>query len=229
MRLRTNLHFHTRDDPQDVIDYTFYEGVDRAKKLGFEVLALTCHQKLIHTPEYQGYAAHRGILLIPGVERDIEKCHVVILNPDKAVERVTTFNELEAYKQNHPDIFVLAPHPYFYGNFSLKRRLEQYIHLFDAIEHSWFYSKLFNRNKKGETIARKYNLPFIATSDTHRLHILDKGFAIIDVQEKTIPAVFDAIKNKQFTNVTSPRKFWSEMVWHEGREQIKTLFKKSTH
>lgn len=229
MNLKTNLHFHTHDDPRDVIWHTLYEGVRRAKRLGFEVLALTCHQKFIYLPAYQNYAARHGILLIPGVERDIEGRHVVILNPDKTIEDVATFDELKAYKQNHPDIFILAPHPYFYGSFSLKKRLERHIHLFDAIEHSWFYSKMFNRNKKAKVVAKKYNLPFIATSDTHELDLLDISYAVINAKEKTIKGVFEAIKNNNFTNITSPRKFWKEMLWDEGQRQVKRFFKKSAH
>lgn len=229
MNLKTNIHFHTQDDPRDRIQHTFYEGIKKAKTLGFEVIALTCHQKFINLPEYRDYASSQNVLLIPGIEKNIEKRHVVILNPDQEVEKVETFNDLEKYKQNHPDIFILAPHPYFYGNFSLKGKLDQYIHLFDAIEHSWFYSHWFNRNKRGGATAKKYHLPFIATSDTHELNLLDISYAVIDTEEKTIKGVFKAIKNNNFTNVTSPRKFWKEMVWDEGQRQIKNLPKKSTN
>ena len=222
MELKANLHFHTRDDPRDAICYTLQEGVERAKNLGFEVLALTCHQKFVNVPEYYDYAASRNILLIPGVERNIEKRHVVILNPDKDVEGVSTFRELKDYKKSRPEIFVLAPHPYFYGGFSLKEKLTEHIELFDAVEHSWFYSRAFNRNKKGEAAAEEHSLPFIATSDTHALELLDVSYSVIEAKEKTIPAIFEAIKNKNFTNVTSPRKFLKEMVWEEGCRQIKS-------
>ena len=67
MRIKTNLHFHTSDDPEDSIDYDFYEGVDRAAALGFGALAITCHNKFVDDPEYEKYAEKRGILLIHGI------------------------------------------------------------------------------------------------------------------------------------------------------------------
>ena len=220
MRLKTNLHFHTSDDPQDKVPYSFYEGIDAAYRAGFEVIALTCHRKLVWSTDYESYAASKSILLVGGVEIEIGRKHVVILNCDATAEELSAWNELEAYRKNHPEIFVLAPHPYFYGNFSLKRGLDRHIHLFDAIEHSWFYSKWFNRNKRGEAAAKKYNKPFIATSDTHDLKFLDRGYAIIETRSKTTPAIFDAIREKNFTNVTQPSSF-PEMAGFLIRQEIR--------
>lgn len=214
MRLKANLHFHTEDDPEDSqINYTFYEGVDKAAELGFEVIALTCHDKYIDSAAYKQYAASKNILLIPGIEKNIEKRHVIILNADPAVESVNTFEKLENYKKDRPDIFLIAPHPYFYTSYCLKEKLEQNIHLFDAIEYSWFYSKNVNPNIRGELIAKKYNLPLIAASDTHNLGFLNTSYALIKAEEKTETAIFNAIRSHKFQNITSPRKFWREMVW----------------
>lgn len=212
MRFKTNLHFHTSDDPQDAIPYTFYEGIDAAKAHGFNAVALTCHTILIHKPEYDAYARKRDILLIPGVERAFEGRHVLILNSDNDIEHINTLPELEQYKKTHPNIFVIAPHPFLYGPFCLKEKLEPWIHLFDAIEYCWFYSEWFNRNKKAERIVTKYHLPFISTSDTHILDTLPRSYAIIDAKEKTIPSLFEAIRSKLFENVSPPQPFWRGMV-----------------
>ncbi|MBI5732565.1 PHP domain-containing protein [Candidatus Jorgensenbacteria bacterium] len=214
MKLKCNIHFHTADDPQDrFITYTFAEGIAKAKELGFEAIALTCHNKFVNLTAYRDLALEHNILLIPGIERTIEGRHVVILNPDETIKAVSNFNELTEYKNSHPDIFIFAPHPFFYGNYSLKEKLGLYINLFDAIEYSWFYSKWLNRNKDAERAAQKYKLPFIATSDTHDLWCLDKSYAIIDAEEKTIPAIFRAIRQGKFENITSPQKFWRDMFW----------------
>jgi len=212
MRFKTNLHFHTADDPQDAIPYTFYEGIDAAKALGFDAIALTCHHSFIREPKYQTYAAERGILLIPGVELTLEGRHVLVLNPSPEIEDVKTLAELETYKRNRPDIFVIAPHPFLYGPSCLKDQLEPWIRLFDAIEHSWFYSKWFNRNKKAEQTAKKHRLPYIATSDTHVLDVLPTSYAVIDAKEKTIPSIFEAIRAGKFENVSPPQRFWRGMV-----------------
>lgn len=218
MQLKANFHFHTSEDKRHRISYSLREGIDYASTLGFEVLAPTCHQKAIWTPEHAEYAASKNILLIPGIElymREQEKDtpkHVLLLNALQETESMRTFNELEKYKKTHPEIFIIASHPYFYGNFSVKNLLEKHINLFDGIEHSWFYSKMFNRNKKGEEIAKKYNLPFIATSDTHFFKHMDKDYMVIEADEKTPQAIFAALKQHKFQNVTSPKKFFRGMV-----------------
>ncbi len=212
MTLKTNLHFHTSDDPEDrIIKYGFYEGIDKASELQFGALAITCHNKYIDSKEYEDYAASKNVLLIPGIEKTIEGRHVVILNASKAIEKVKTFNELRGYKKQNPDTFVMAPHPYFYI-FSLNGKLAKNIDLFDAIEYSWFYSKILNPNIQGQITAEKYNLPFIATSDTHNLDFINSSFAFIETEEKTIPALFAAIRKKKIKNENPPKKFWREMV-----------------
>jgi predicted metal-dependent phosphoesterase TrpH len=227
MNLKANLHFHTADDPQDWIPYTFFEGLDRAAVLGFKILALTCHRKAAATPEYVRYAAKRDILLIPGIELEIRGRHVVVLNVTAEAENIRTFDELRRYKKDHPEIFILAPHPFFYGNYSLKKHLEKNVDLFDAVEKSWFYSENFDRNIGGKMIAKKHRLPYLATSDTHILRFLDASYATVTAPEKTIPAVFAAIKNGAFLNTSSPRKLWREMVWEITKWKAREIFKKS--
>lgn len=215
MQLKTNLHFHTADDPEDfkIINYTFYEGIDEAAKLGFEVIALTCHNKFINSTDYKKYAENKGIFLIAGIEKNIEKRHVLILNADLAAETVDTFEKLTEYKKRRPDIFVLAAHPYFPTSYSLREKLEMNIRLFDAIEYSWFYSKRINYNRRSELTAKKYNLPLIAASDTHDLNLMNTNYALIDAEEKNEAAIFKAIRENKFQNTTSPRKFWREMIF----------------
>ncbi|MEI6479756.1 MAG: PHP-associated domain-containing protein [bacterium] len=212
MKIKINLHLHTNDDPEDNIDYSFLEALDEAKNLGFECLALTCHNKFINSEEYRLAAEERNILFIPGIEKTIEKRHVVILNSDKEVENIKTFEELREYKKTHTEIFILAAHPYFPGGYSLCKKLEINKDLFDAIEHSWFYSKHIDLNKKAERFAKDWKIPFIATSDTHKLKFLDTNYTEVEVKEKTIGEVFNAIKNNNFSNTTLPRKLFVEMT-----------------
>lgn len=221
MHLKTNLHFHTGDDPRDFVPYGTKEGIDHAASHGFDALALTCHQKVAWTPEYADYAAKRGILLIPGIELDMHAedgstgrrgRHLIILNCDKDAEHVRTFSDLHDYRAAHPESFVLAPHPFSYGNFSLKRFLEQHIHLVDAIEHTWFHSPRFNRNKKAAYVAVRHRLPMIVTSDAHTFDNLHTDYAFVDAEEKTIPSLFRAIKQHKVTNITHPKKLVREMA-----------------
>lgn len=224
MKIKANLHFHSSDDPKDRIDYTIYEGLDEAANLGFDVLALTCHGRFAAKPEYVEYAAKKGILLIPGIELALEGPtklvgrHVVVLNCSRDIEAVRTFPDLSEYRLAHPEIFTIAPHPYYphplLEKVSLLELLEPNIDLFDAVEKSWYYSKwVQGANQKAEKAARRHHLPLIATSDTHFLEHLEYSYAVIEAAEKNPAAIFEAIKAGNFHNVSTPRKFFSEMMW----------------
>lgn len=220
MFLKTNLHFHTSDDPRDYIAYSTKEGIDRAAALGFKVLALTCHTKVVWTSEYADYAEERGITLLSGIECELgettgERRHVVLLNCDHDAERIRTFHDLEHYKKEHGDVFVLAPHPYYphpVRTISLMEYTDRYAHLFDAIEHSWFYSKRLNKNRPAIETARRHNLPLIATSDTHFMDFLDTDHCVVEAETCAPKDIFDSLRAKRFRNVTRPKRFVPELI-----------------
>lgn len=213
MLLKVSLHIHTSEDKKDghMIDYNVYQLIDEAKKEGFDVLGFTPHQKFVFKEEFASYAKAKGILLIPGVERSLGHVfnnHVIVLNCDKTIEKVKNFKQLIKYKQEHPEIFVLAPHPTFNRVVSIGRRnLKKHINLFDAIEYSCLYSKRLNPNNKAEIIASQYKKPMISTADVHVLKKLDIDYAIIDADRFEINSVFDSIKQGRFENITAPKKF----------------------
>jgi len=223
MKLKTNLHLHTADDPKDRIRYSIFEAIDAAAGLGFDVLAQTCHGLHATRKDYIDYAKEKGILLIPGIElclngpSRLRGRHVVVLNCGKDIESVRTFADLGEYRINNPEIFIIAPHPYYphpWDPCSLKEHFLPNLDLFDAIEFSWYYSKFFNRyNKKAEKVAVQKRIPYLATSDTHFLAHLNFSYAIIEAEEKTPAAIFKAIQGGEFYNHSTPRNFFSEMIW----------------
>jgi predicted metal-dependent phosphoesterase TrpH len=207
---KINLHFHTGDDTKDCIQYTTQEAIDYAVSLGYSALAITCHRTVEWTEEYAGYARGRGLLLISGIELEVadetgRRSDVLVLNCDISAEAIDTFTDLRTYKEKHPKVFVVAPHPFFYGNFSLQENLITHIDIFDAIEHSWFYTQNFNRNQRAEEIAKQFNKPFIATSDAHWLSALQSDYARLTDTVTTPEEVFSAIRHKRFQNVTQPK------------------------
>jgi len=130
----------------------------------------------------------------------IKRKDIIVLNCGKEIEKVKSFQELADFKEKNPRIFILAPHPFLFGLKKLGRRLLENIELFDAIEMTVFSNKTFNFNKKAVEIAEKYNKPFIATSDTHFLNDLERGYALINAPQKTIESIFEAVKKGNFQN-----------------------------
>ncbi|MFH1662180.1 MAG: PHP domain-containing protein [Candidatus Falkowbacteria bacterium] len=215
MKLKASLHIHTSEDKTDghVIKYNVYKLIDEAKKYDFKILALTCHKKFECKKEHIDYAKKNGILLIPGVELALRKFlrnnDVLVLNCEENVEKIKNFADLIKYKKNHPEIFIIAPHPLFGIKESIgKNKLIKYINVFDAVENSWFYSKFVNFNKKAKKIAKKYKKPFISTSDAHVLTYFNKDYTIIETEKLNIESVFKAIKANKFTNITEPKSLY---------------------
>src|SRR5713101_1477890 len=110
--LKVDLHSHTADDPIDWIPHSSTELIDRAATLGYDALAITLHERQLDTRRLTAYAAERGIVLIPGIERTIQGRHVLLLNFRNGAEEVRTFEDLARLKRRLPGL-VVAPHPFF--------------------------------------------------------------------------------------------------------------------
>ncbi len=232
MRLKANLHLHTNDDPQDQIDYSLNEVVDQAATLGFDVLALTCHNHYAWCEEYANYAEECGITLIRGIEASISQTlngrgrHVLILGADADIASVKTFTDLQQYKQDHPHIAIIAPHPYFDPFTSLQSLTEKHIDLFDAIEHSWFYSRWINPNKKAIDLAQRYEKPLVATSDTHFLNYLNDHFTLIKAPDRSEVSILKAIKKGAVSMQTRPHRFWHELLFPQAKFMLRNTLGK---
>ncbi len=66
--MKLDLHIHTLDDTRDALDYSAHQLLERAKALGFGVLAITLHDSVFDRAEVFADAASMGILLISAAE-----------------------------------------------------------------------------------------------------------------------------------------------------------------
>ncbi len=225
--LKAQLHVHTRQDPMDNIRHSEREAIDFAAAHGYEVMALTCHNVVLFNSDLKKYAEEKNILLIPAIEKSIQKKHVLILNANIKAQNIQTFEDLKKYKEEHPETFIIAAHPYYRFFISLGKKLEKHIELFDGIEYSWFHTKKLNRwNKKAADIAAQHNLPLIATSDNHILKYFDYGYTLINA-EKNIPAIFQALKEKKIQTHSTNLKFW-QPIWISIIMELRLLIKRFT-
>ena len=206
--LKCDFHMHTKEDPSDTwITYSAFDLIDYAAKLKFDVLAFTHHRKFIFDEEWRAYAKKKGILLIPGVEASIEDKDVIVLNSTKEVEKVKTFEELRKFKKKHPEIFILAPHPFYPRRYCLQKKLFEHMDVFDGIEYCHYYNVAFNAyNKKAAKIADQYNKPLIGTSDAHQFIQFGNTYTLIDAEKNTL-SVFTAMKERKVEVKTKPLSF----------------------
>jgi predicted metal-dependent phosphoesterase TrpH len=226
MKLKSNLHMHVAGDPEDHISYTLREATDTAKKLGFSVLAVTPHNALIGNESDIRYAANLGILLILGIERTIEGAHVVILNASADTLSIETFEDLIDYRKNHPESFIIAPHPFFPAGYVLGKKFVVHHALFDAVEFSWFFSKMIDFNVRAAESAKTYGMPYLATSDTHDIRFLNAGYAVIDTDEKSPEKIFEAIRKHAFRNVSAPKNIFVLAAYMMKRWGLQLLKRK---
>jgi predicted metal-dependent phosphoesterase TrpH len=206
--LKVDLHTHTSDDPVDRIPYTTTELIDRAARLGYDALAVTLHERQLDLGCFESYAAERGIVLIPGIERTIGGKHVLLLNFDGGTEDVRSFDDLARLKRRRAGL-VVAPHPFFPSTFCLWSDLDRYAHLFDAVEYNAMFTRLVNFNRPAERWAARHGKPMVGNGDVHRLRQLGTTYSLVDAP-RDADAICAAIADGRVVEVVSRPLAWTE-------------------
>jgi predicted metal-dependent phosphoesterase TrpH len=189
--LKIELHTHTADDPVDVIPHTTFELIDRAAVMGYDALAITLHEHQLDLRRFLPYAAERGIVLIPGVERTVEGRHVLLLNYKSGTEDVRTFADLAALKRRASGL-VIAPHPFFPTGTCLRGEMERHVDLFDAVERNAMFIRGVDFNRAAERFAARHGKPVVGNCDVHRLAQLGTTYSLVEA-ERDSDAICEAI------------------------------------
>ena len=212
--IKIDLHIHTLDDPKDAVDYSAHQLLERARFLGFRVLAITLHDAVFDREEVFADAAAMGILLIPAAEVRLCGADVIILNvTGEEIAALKTFNDLRRLRARRGNsIFTIAPHPFYVFGGSIGSRLIAEIDCFDAIELCHFHHGLFNPNRRAKKVASRFGKPLIATSDAHRLHAFGRHYTRIPTPpELTLENVLASLRAGQL-NLTSPPCSFVDLV-----------------
>jgi len=192
-RLKVELHTHTSDDPVDSIPYSTKELIDRAAALGYDALAVTLHEHQLDLTPWRSYARDAGVVLIPGLERTIERRHVLLLNfPDTEI-RIRSFDDLRESRRRH-DGLVVAPHPFFPSTKCLWGLLDRHADLFDAVEVNAMFTRQLDFNTRAEAWAARHGKPIVGNCDVHRLRQLGTTYSMVDA-EPDADAICAAIRD----------------------------------
>jgi predicted metal-dependent phosphoesterase TrpH len=205
--LKVELHAHTSDDPVDAIPHTTFQLIDRAAALGYDALAITLHEHQLDLRRFAPYAAERGVVLIPGVERTVEGRHVLLLNFARGTEDVRTFADVARLKLHGPGL-VVAPHPYFPARVSLRGALQRHADLFDAIERNAMFIRGVDFNRAAERFAARHGKPVVGNGDIHRLAQLGSTYSLVDAARDP-DAICEAIAAGRVSVVSRPLE-WTE-------------------
>src|ERR1700757_135365 len=113
--IKIDLHIHTLDDPKDAVDFSAHQLLNRARSLGFRVLAITLHDAVFDREEVFADAAAMGILLIPAAEVRLLGADVILLNvTTEEIAHVKNFDDLRRLRSRRGNsIYTIAPHPFY--------------------------------------------------------------------------------------------------------------------
>src|SRR5467141_1928577 len=212
--IKIDLHIHTLDDPKDAVDFSAHQLLERARALGFRVLAITLHDAVFNRKEVFADAAAMGILLIPAAEVRLLGADVIVLNvtADEIVQ-LKNFDDLRRLRARRGNsIFTVAPHPFYVVGGSIGSRLFAEIDCFDAIEFCHFHIGLFNPNRRAKRVAARFGKPLIATSDAHRLHAFGRHYTSMRMPSVlTLENIFAALRSGPL-RLTSPASSFADLV-----------------
>src|SRR5246127_119658 len=109
--IKIDLHIHTLDDPKDAVDFSAHQLLNRARSLGFRVLAITLHDAVFDREEVFADAAAMGILLIPAAQMRLCGADVIVLNVTaEEMADLKGFDDLRRLRARRGDsIFTIAP------------------------------------------------------------------------------------------------------------------------
>tara|TARA_Y100000310_G_C20621318_1_gene783461 strand:+ start:121 stop:795 length:675 start_codon:yes stop_codon:yes gene_type:complete len=204
--LKADLHIHTKEDAKEPrLKHSAKDVIDKAKELGITVLSFSFHDSMFDDEATKTYAKERGIVLLPGIEKTIEKNHVLLYNfTQEELDKINVLEDIKKVKQSHH--LVVAPHPFFKTSSCLGKKLYTYADVFDGVELCFFYTEKINFNKEAIRFAKEHNLPLIANSDLHNFSRFGKQYSLIDAPVEK-DAIIEAIKAGKVQLVTNPLTF----------------------
>ena len=177
--LKVELHAHTQDDPRDRIAHTTRELIDHAAALGYHALAVTLHDRQLDIAPHAAYARERGIVLLRGIERTIEKRHVLLINFPPETEQVSSFEGLAALKARTNGL-VVVPHPFYPLPTAMGAVLDAQAPLVDAVECNAMYTRIIDFNRAAMRWARAHGKPIVGNTDLHLLSQMGTTWSEVD-------------------------------------------------
>lgn len=202
---RIELHSHCKGDPVDTyLGYTLFQHIDRAKEAGLDAIAVTWHRKVCAVPEAFEYARERNVLLISGMEAEIKRRHLVVLNlAEGDLPGEPTWNQVRALRLRKPEVLVLAPHPFYPHPSCLNSMMNENPDCIDAVEwcgiHVHWIPAWMNPNLRAARWAQRHGKTLVACSDAHSLATIGRNASVVEADELSVAAVMAGVRAGRVT------------------------------
>jgi predicted metal-dependent phosphoesterase TrpH len=213
--LKVELHAHTAPDPADYIPHSTRQLIDRAAELGYGALAITLHDRYYDPAADADYARSRQVVLIPGIERTVERRHMLLLNFPSDCMAVRSFEDLRALRLRHPQGLVVAPHAFYPTGTAMGADADRHADLVDAVEVNSMFISWLNYNTRAIAWAQAHGKPIVGNTDLHLLEQLGSTYTLVDA-EPNADAICAAIKAGR-VQVRSEALSTVRAVWVFGR------------
>jgi len=177
--IKLELHAHTDEDPADRILHTTFQLIDHAASLGYGALAITLHDRYFDPAPHASYARERGVVLLSGVERTLDRRHILLINFPKEAADVRSFADIAALKRRSNGL-VVAPHPFYPLGSALGSILDRERAIFDAVEVNAMYITSLDFNRRAVAWARTHGVPLVGNTDLHMLEQMGTTYSLVD-------------------------------------------------
>lgn len=203
------------------LGHTIFEHIDRAKEVGLDAIAVTWHRKICADPEAYAYARQRDILLIPGMEADVEGRHLVVLNVTEGdLSGEPSWADIRALRTRKPEVLMLAPHPFYPHPTCLGKEIHNHIDCIDAVEwcmiHVKWLPKRISPNLRAARWAQKHGKTLVACSDAHTLNAIGKNASTVEADARTVEAIFAGIRAGRVTFHRHSLE-WGPLLYQTGK------------
>jgi predicted metal-dependent phosphoesterase TrpH len=190
--VKVELHAHTDQDPADRIGHTTNQLIDHAASLGYGAMAITLHDRYFDPTRYAAYARERGVVLLAGVERTLDRRHVLLINFPKESAEVRSFADIAALKRRSNGL-VVAPHPFYPLASALGSTLDRERGVIDAVEVNAMFIRGFDFNRRALAWAKTNGVPLVGNTDLHLLEQMGTTYSLVDADPDP-DAICEAIR-----------------------------------
>ncbi len=196
---RVDLHNHCQGDPVDRLSHTIYEHLDAAKRAGLDAIAMTWHRKVCEDAAASAYARKLGLLLMSGMEADVEGKHLVLLGlREGELPGQPTWDEVRALRAQRPGVVVMAPHPFYPHPACLNRGLNGNEDCIDLVEwcalHTHWVPSRVNPNLRAARWAQRHGKTLVACSDAHSVAAVGRNASTVEAAELTEESILAALR-----------------------------------